>query len=236
MSRRKVEPYKRTSLEIASNIERPVWNDTLRGILVALVKDRRALWDFRLRSTQERSMLFFRDIATILSNQDKRMNEWAVLEKWCWMMEMFARAVERPSFEWRFKGAMAFHYESVMNGVQYLDSLLPEVLIDLTNRYATTEAEIFEAKRELSRKFKRGSGMYQAVMVLYHKSPSSDLYMGATKPKAVTKRNRGRRSSLTFLQGVNKEGISDVSNTKDVIRDEVDSGEKGDAEYILSNV
>ncbi|VDM52192.1 unnamed protein product [Angiostrongylus costaricensis] len=123
MSRRKVEPYKRTSLEIASNIERPVWNDTLRGILVALVKDRRALWDFRLRSTQERSMLFFRDIATILSNQDKRMN-------------------------------------------------------------------------------------------------------GTARPKTVTKRNRGRRSSLAFLQGVNKEGISDVSNTKDVIRDELDSGEK----------
>uniref|UniRef100_A0A158PA31 MADF domain-containing protein n=1 Tax=Angiostrongylus cantonensis TaxID=6313 RepID=A0A158PA31_ANGCA len=212
MSRRKVEPYKRTSLEIASNIERPVWNDTLRGILVALVKDRRALWDFRLRSTQERSMLFFRDIATILSNQDKRMNEWAVLEKWCWMMEMFARAVERPSFEWRFKGAMAFHYESVMNGVQYLD--------------VNSAGNLREGPECIKRLWSFITSPLHQIYIWVGMPEHFPAFDGATKPKAVTKRNRGRRSSLTFLQGVNKEGISDVSNTKDVIRDEVDSGEK----------
>ncbi|VDO53434.1 unnamed protein product, partial [Heligmosomoides polygyrus] len=50
--------------------ERPVWNDTLRGILVALVKDRRPLWDARFRTTKERTIQLFREIAAILSNQD----------------------------------------------------------------------------------------------------------------------------------------------------------------------
>lgn len=44
-----------------------------------------------------------------------------MLEKWCWMMEMFSRATERSTFEWRFKGAMAFHLESMLNGIQYIE-------------------------------------------------------------------------------------------------------------------
>ncbi|KAJ1347060.1 hypothetical protein KIN20_002011 [Parelaphostrongylus tenuis] len=172
----------------------------------------------------EKTMMFFREIAAILSNQDKRMNEWAVLQKWCWMMEMFARAVERPSsFEWRFKGAMGFHLESVMNGVQYLDSLPHEILVQLTKIYAITEEEIVESKRELNRKFKKGSGMFQTHMVLYHKLYS---FVDAARPRVGTKRSRGRRNSTTTIQETNKEGISDVSNTKNLIAGEPDSGEK----------
>ncbi|VDM85211.1 unnamed protein product, partial [Strongylus vulgaris] len=39
MFRGKKEPLEALSVEDASLKERPVWNDTLRGILVALVKD-----------------------------------------------------------------------------------------------------------------------------------------------------------------------------------------------------
>ncbi|KJH52817.1 hypothetical protein DICVIV_01024 [Dictyocaulus viviparus] len=227
MSRRKAEAAKPITVEEASKAEKPEWNDTLRGILVALVKDRRTLWDARFRTTHEKTIQFFRDIAAILSNQDKRMNEWAVLEKWCWMMEIFVRSVERPSFDWRFKGAMAFHLESVMNGIQYLDSLTPEVLVDLTGRYAETEAEVFEAKHELSRKFKRGSAMFQGVMALYHKSSLPNICAAIVRPKAAAKRNRGRRNTFSFLLDVDKERISDVSNTENGMNNEINPVEKG---------
>ncbi|ETN76090.1 hypothetical protein NECAME_11936 [Necator americanus] len=62
------------------------------------------------------------------------------------MVEMYMRAVERPSFEWRFKGVMGFHNEFGANGVQYLGSLTPEVLIEMTTLYAETEAELQEIK------------------------------------------------------------------------------------------
>ncbi|VDN34176.1 unnamed protein product [Cylicostephanus goldi] len=154
MLRCKKEQLDVLSVEEASLKERPVWNDTLRGILVALVKDRRALWDARFRTSKEKTMYYFREIASILSNQDERMNEWSVLDKWCWMVEMYMRTVERPSFDWRFKGAMAFHNEFAANGVQYIGSLTPEILIELTSVYGETEAESQEIKVNMS--FKSG--------------------------------------------------------------------------------
>ncbi|KAK5979059.1 MADF domain-containing protein, partial [Trichostrongylus colubriformis] len=149
--------------------ERPLWNDTLRGILVALIKDRRPLWDVRMRPTKDRSIQLFRDIAAILSNQDSRMNEWYVLEKWCWMMEMYMRAIERPDFEWRFKGAMSFLMESSSSGVQYIDSLTPDLLAEATARYAETEAEVYESKIELTKKFRKGCAAYRVEMAICHR-------------------------------------------------------------------
>ncbi|KAK6747110.1 hypothetical protein RB195_000376 [Necator americanus] len=210
MSRRKSEATKALSVEEASLRERPVWNDTLRGILVALVKDRRALWDARFRTSKERTMYYFREIADILSNQDIRMNEWSVLEKWCWMVEMYMRAVERPSFEWRFKGVMGFHNEFGANGVQYLGSLTPEVLIELTTLYAETEAELQEIKTELNKNSRKGCGTYRADMMIYHKSKTSSVDSEAVRPKATAKRGRPRRVPTV----VPERALSDIVNAK----------------------
>ncbi|WKY03864.1 hypothetical protein Q1695_005096 [Nippostrongylus brasiliensis] len=146
MPRRKSEPARGITVEEAATRERPEWNDTLRGILCALVKNRRPLWDVRFWTTKDRAIQLFREIAAILSNQDSRMNEWYVLEKWCWMMEMYSRAVERITFKWRFRGAMEFHVESALNGAQYLESFSQEILQELTARYAETPEEAIEAK------------------------------------------------------------------------------------------
>ncbi|KAL6738884.1 hypothetical protein Aduo_012382 [Ancylostoma duodenale] len=207
MSRRRLECAKPLSVEEASLKERPEWNDTLRGILVALVKDRRALWDARFRTTKEKTMFYFREIADILSNQDSRMNEWSVLEKWCWMVEMYMRTVERPSFDWRFKGAMAFHNEFAANGVH---SLTPEILSDLTLLYAETEAEYEQVKTELNKKLRKGSATYRAEMMIYHKMNPSMSDTGGTRPKVTAKRGRPRGSSSTtaeqLLSGLAKSG------------------------------
>ncbi|EYB84610.1 hypothetical protein Y032_0313g2185 [Ancylostoma ceylanicum] len=211
MSRRRLECAKPLTVEEAALRERPEWNDTLRGILVALVKDRRALWDARFRTTKEKTMSYFREIADILSNQDARMNEWSVLEKWCWMMEMYMRAVERPCFEWRFKGAMAFHNEFAANGVQYLSSLTPEILSDLTLLYAETEAEYEQVKIELNKKLRKGSAGYSAEMLVYHKVNPSLSDTGGSRPKITAKRGRPRGSSSTTgeLSGLARNGKED---------------------------
>uniref|UniRef100_A0A7I4YJR7 MADF domain-containing protein n=1 Tax=Haemonchus contortus TaxID=6289 RepID=A0A7I4YJR7_HAECO len=170
MHRRKANMNRGIKVEEAAAMVRPVWNDTLRGILVALVKDRKPLWDSRFRTTKERSIQLFREIAAILSNQDNRMNEWYVLEKWCWMMEMYTRAIERPHFEWRFKGAMSFHMGSPSNGIQYIDSLTPDLLAEATARYAETDAEVIESKTELSKKFRKGCAAYRLEMTICYNS------------------------------------------------------------------
>uniref|UniRef100_A0A1I7X7I9 MADF domain-containing protein n=1 Tax=Heterorhabditis bacteriophora TaxID=37862 RepID=A0A1I7X7I9_HETBA len=81
MSRRKSDIPKAIPIATVAGAEAPEWNDPLRGILVALVKDRRPLWDARFRTNKDRCMQLFREIAIILSNQDKRMNglEYTVL-------------------------------------------------------------------------------------------------------------------------------------------------------------
>lgn len=207
MARRKADASRGITVEEAAERERPVWNDTLRGILVALVKDRRPLWDARFRTTKERTIQLFREIAAILSNQDSRMNEWYVLEKWCWMMEMFSRATERSTFEWRFKGAMAFHLESMLNGIQYIDSLSSTMLQDATARYAETVAEVIEAKSELNSKLKKGNGVYRAEMAICNRASPPIPELTTERQKLGVKRGRTRGGALAAALSQHKQQV-----------------------------
>ncbi|CAJ0591261.1 unnamed protein product [Cylicocyclus nassatus] len=71
------------------------------------------------------------------------------------MVEKYMRTVERPSLDWRFKGAMAFHNEFAANGVQYIGSLTTEILVEMTAVYGETETESQEIKVNITVSLKR---------------------------------------------------------------------------------
>ncbi|CAD6193535.1 unnamed protein product [Caenorhabditis auriculariae] len=121
----------------------PEWTDQARGIFIALVKDRRAIWDSRFKVAKERVMQLFKDVSNTLVLQDQRMNEWALLEKWCWLVEVYLRAVSpETSFPWRYTGAMSFLSEFIGCGYQYLNCIPKERIVHLTAIYATQNEEI----------------------------------------------------------------------------------------------
>ena len=58
----------------------------------------------------------------VLERKMRFVSEWAVLEKWCWMCEMYARACSgETEWPWRYKGAMGFLAEFAGCGSQYLE-------------------------------------------------------------------------------------------------------------------
>ncbi|KHJ89801.1 hypothetical protein OESDEN_10365 [Oesophagostomum dentatum] len=132
------------------------------------------------------------------------------------MVEMYMRSLERPSFEWRFKGAMAFHNEFAANGVQYIDSISQKVLEELTSTFAETEAESQEIKIELNKKSRKGCGAFRVEMMIYHKEeplPTPE----ETKPKVPGKRGRprGSVSAASSLLGTSAKRAKFVEENKD---------------------
>ncbi|PAV75927.1 hypothetical protein WR25_02478 [Diploscapter pachys] len=167
MSKRKSEAVAPvTDIASLKGQELPEWNDMLRGILVALIKERRALWDSRFRTVKYRMIMLLQEVANVLANQNKNINEWAVLEKWCWMCEMYARACSgETEWPWRYKGAMGFLAEFAGCGSQYLDCIPKERFIALTELYAQESEEKKFSKMPVIKK--KREPLFVSEMALY---------------------------------------------------------------------
>ncbi|CAB3405861.1 unnamed protein product [Caenorhabditis bovis] len=95
------------NLRTVRGCEAPEWDDCTRGILVALIEERPTIWNDRAKLLKDDVLSSFQQISNILSNKDNRFNVWALIEKWCWMVELYTRSTTFD-IEWRYRNSLHF--------------------------------------------------------------------------------------------------------------------------------
>lgn len=120
----------------------PKFEDTPRGVLLALIKDRPTIWNSSAKLNKDDVLASFHQCSTVLSNMHPCFNIWAVIEKWCWVVEIYVRCtLTTPPFDWRYNNTLEWlkPYATVASSYPYLGCISKKRRNELTQMYADPE-------------------------------------------------------------------------------------------------
>uniref|UniRef100_A0A1I7UB23 MADF domain-containing protein n=1 Tax=Caenorhabditis tropicalis TaxID=1561998 RepID=A0A1I7UB23_9PELO len=110
------------------------------GILVALVKERPTIFNSTAKLNKEDVLASFQQCSTVLSNMDPSFNIWAIIEKWCWIVEAYVRCkITSPPSEWRCNNSLDYLKPFATKDYPYLGCLSKKRRDELTQLYADPE-------------------------------------------------------------------------------------------------
>ncbi|ULT96791.1 hypothetical protein L3Y34_004962 [Caenorhabditis briggsae] len=128
----------------------PNFDDTSRGVLLALIKERPTIWNSTAKLTKEDVLASFGQVAGFLSNMNPDFSMWAIIEKWCWVVESFYRCTLTTSpTEWRYNNVLDYLKPYCNPHYPYLGCLPKKRRNELTQLYADPEIiKVMEATEE----------------------------------------------------------------------------------------
>nr|pir hypothetical protein C06A6.2 - Caenorhabditis elegans [Caenorhabditis elegans] len=162
-----------STLKEAKERSPPNFDDTPRGLLLALIKDRPTIWNSSARLTKDDVLASFQQCSAILSNMDPGYSKfpkdpemnfcslisyqtnfffiavWAVIEKWCWVVESYVRcSVTAPPSEWRYNNTLDYLKQFATTSYPYLGCLSKKRRNELTKLYNDPEINVVMQKTE----------------------------------------------------------------------------------------
>ncbi|EFO92146.1 hypothetical protein CRE_11023 [Caenorhabditis remanei] len=118
----------------------PNFDDTSRGVLLALIKERPTIWNSTAKLTKDDVLASFQQCSAVLSNMDPSFGIWAIIEKWCWVVESFVRcSMTNPPSEWRYNNTLEYLKPFAMIHYPYLGCISKKRRNELTEMYADPE-------------------------------------------------------------------------------------------------
>lgn len=147
---RQLTDYCHTLLKDVKQKQPLNFDDTQRGVLIALIKDRPTIWNSTAKLTKDDVLASFTQIQGIVEGLNKEFGIWQIIEKWCWLVESYVRcSLVTPSQEWRYNNTLDFLKPYAGVHFPYLGCLSKKRRSDLTELYADDViTKVMEATEE----------------------------------------------------------------------------------------
>uniref|UniRef100_A0A8R1DFI7 MADF domain-containing protein n=1 Tax=Caenorhabditis japonica TaxID=281687 RepID=A0A8R1DFI7_CAEJA len=176
-----------------------MFNDSSRGILLALIKERPTIWNSSANLTKDDVLASFQQCASLLTNMNADYTLWAIIEKWCWVVEAYMRCHTMvPPAEWRYNNTLAYLKPFNSPSYPYLGCLSKKRLAELTELYADTEiSKIMETTKSLE--FQPGIFREELAILAgeeFTRIRVDTELLAKTVGQLVNARRRGRPSKL----------------------------------------
>ncbi|CAI2351192.1 unnamed protein product [Caenorhabditis sp. 36 PRJEB53466] len=118
----------------------PQFDDTSRGVLIALIRDRPTIWNSSAKLVKDDVIASFQQCSAILSNMDSSYTLWVIIEKWCWVVESYVRChYLNPPVEWRYNNTLDFLKPFKAPNYPYMGCLSKQRRDQLTKMYGDLE-------------------------------------------------------------------------------------------------
>ncbi|EGT42896.1 hypothetical protein CAEBREN_16267 [Caenorhabditis brenneri] len=174
------------------------FEDTSRGVLLALIKERPTIWNCSAKLNKDDVLASIYQCSAVLSNMAPCFNIWAVIEKWCWIVEIYVRcSMIQPAHEWRYNNALDFLKPFANANYPYLGCISKKRRNELTKLFGDPEITRVE---ELTDEIEFTNGLFREELHYLSGDESliqfdnDNIALARTVGQVMHQKRRGRPS------------------------------------------